>query len=97
MNSDKRYILTPEQFSFMQAHHNEIEQAMAPPFADDKASFWLDTFIDSEEYKKHFGDMDWDDVYDRYTETPGYDNTLKSALRKKIREAKENKEDGHVD
>jgi len=62
----------------MQVRHEEVVHGQfAIKFGDDS---WIDTFIESEEYKRIFGDMLWDDVIDRYEDTPGYDNTLWMAL-----------------
>jgi hypothetical protein len=68
----------------MQAHHEEIEQGLIKDKLGD--SSWLRAFISSEEYKRHFANMWWIDVYDRYQDTPGYDYTLRLALHHKLKE-----------
>jgi hypothetical protein len=75
-------ILTPEQFAFMQARHEEIERGLI----DNKVgnSAFIDAFVNSEEFLTVFGDMGWDDVYDRYQETPGYDQSLRLALHEEL-------------
>src|SRR5690349_2056619 len=77
-------ILNPKQFAFMQSHHSEIEHGLIANKLSDGS--FIDAFVESEAYKAVFGDMEWDDVYDRYEDTPGYDNSLKSALRQMLRE-----------
>lgn len=77
-------ILTDEQFAFMQAHHEEIERAMIAVKRGDSAP--IDAIINLDEYQQLFGAMLWDDVYDRYQETPGYDDALTKALHEQLRE-----------
>jgi hypothetical protein len=90
----KPCILTPEQFSFMQAHHEKImlgkfasklRGQLAYNFGFEDA-FYIDEFIDSEAYRNHFGNMLWDDVIDRYEDTPGYDNSLWIELHEKLQD-----------
>jgi hypothetical protein len=79
-------ILTPEQFSFMQTHHEKIMAGwFAYKFGFEGARF-IDEFINSEAYQSHFGDMLWDDVIDRYEDTPGYDNSLWIELHEKLQD-----------
>jgi hypothetical protein len=51
-------ILTPEQFAFMQAHHELVEYAIfALSFGETVA---LDTFMASEDYQKGSAAAIWD-------------------------------------
>lgn len=74
--------LTDAQFAFMQEHHEEIEYAYDASRRGNGAAF-LETVravANSQEYKRLFGDMGWDDAFDRYEDTPGYDPTLRDQL-----------------
>lgn len=53
--------LTPDQLAFMVQHHDFIEAAHA---ADDRKG--LDDLARSEAYRTYFGDMPFDEAYDRY-------------------------------
>jgi hypothetical protein len=84
MNLPNRCILTPEEFAFMNTHHEEIERAsIACKCGDDVP---LHSFINSEDYQKHFAGRLWDDILDRYEDTPGYDWTLRTVLHQKLKE-----------
>lgn|GEM_PF-3250856 len=78
----KLYILNEEQFAFMKKHHAQIEHSMV--YFSSGGHDFIDGLEASEEYKAVFGDMLWDDAYDRYEDTPGYDRSLKSELRAKL-------------
>ena len=84
MGSYKPCILTPRQFLFMQAHHDQLEREW---FYEEwgGGSGWLDAFIESDAFKYYFGDMCFDDVLDRYEDTPGYSNKLRNQLRSQLR------------
>ena len=74
--------LTDAQFAFMQEHHEEIEYAYDSSRRGSGAAF-LETvraLANSQEYKRLFGDMGWDDAFDRYEDTPGYDPGLRDQL-----------------
>jgi hypothetical protein len=59
--SQDDWMLTPEQMLFMMQNHNVIERA----FADDDLQF-LRQFAVSEDFRTLFGDMGFDEAYDRY-------------------------------
>lgn len=58
------WALEGEQFNFMIRNHDAIMAAYA---AEDRVP--LDELERSEEYKRLFGDMPWDEAFDRYEET----------------------------
>jgi hypothetical protein len=58
------WALQGKQLAFMLQHHDEIELAYA---GEDMEA--LDKLESSTEYKALFGDMPWDEAYDRYEET----------------------------
>jgi hypothetical protein len=60
-NNDDNWTLSTAQIIFMLQHHNEIELADEN---DDEAFF--DCFINSDEFRSLFGDMTFDEAYDRY-------------------------------
>jgi hypothetical protein len=78
----KQYILTEEQFAFMKKHHDQIEYSMV--YSEPGKHDFIDDLEASDEYKAVFGDMLWDDAYDRYEDTPGYDRSLKLELKAKL-------------
>jgi hypothetical protein len=55
------WTLNADQMTFMLQHHNYVEQAYADEDMDA-----LHALADSEAYKAAFGDMSWDEAYDRY-------------------------------
>jgi hypothetical protein len=72
------YILTEEQFAFMQRYHEIIEYSM---FSDLIGGHSLiDAIMSWLEWKTLFRDMGWDDAYDRYECTPGYDSSFMAML-----------------
>jgi hypothetical protein len=68
------YILTGEQFAFMQRYHEIIEYSMFSHLIGGHSL--IDAIMTWPEWKSVFGAMGWDDAYDRYECTPGYDNTF---------------------
>lgn len=58
------WTLQGAQLAFMLQHHDSIEAAYA---CGELAS--LDVLGTSEEYQALFGDMSWDEAYDRFKET----------------------------
>ena len=58
---DDEWTLTADQMIFMLQHHNAIEQAYTN---DDDA--YLEGLTASDEYRVLFGDMSFDEAYDRY-------------------------------
>ncbi len=58
---DDDWTLTSDQMLFMLQHHNAIEDA----YASDNMDF-LRNLAGSNAYKTLFGDMPWDEAYDRY-------------------------------
>ncbi len=58
------WVLEGAQLAFMLQHHDAIEAAYA---AEEIAV--LDRLEKSEEYRAFFGDMPWDEAYDRFEET----------------------------
>jgi hypothetical protein len=63
-DSDDDWALEGAQLAFMLQHRDQIEAAYD---SDDVTA--LDIFADSEEYRALFGDMPWDEAYDRFEET----------------------------
>jgi hypothetical protein len=61
---DDSWALQGAQLAFMLQHHDEIETA----YASEDMTF-LDRLESSEEYRNLFGDMPWDEAYDRFEET----------------------------
>ena len=61
---DDDWALEGDQLAFMLQHHDQIEAA----YDSDDMTF-LDELESSPEYKALFGDMPWDEAYDRYEET----------------------------
>lgn len=61
---DEDWALQGAQLAFMLQHQDDIEAAYA---SDDMAR--LDVLEGSPEYKALFGDMPWDEAYDRFEET----------------------------
>ena len=61
---DDDWTLTADQMTFMFQHHNAIESA----YASDDLEF-LRQLAESDEYISVFGDMGWDEAYDRYETT----------------------------
>jgi len=58
------WALQGDQLAFMVNHHDQIENAYAS--GDIEALRQIEA---SEEYQTLFGDMPWDEAYDRYEET----------------------------
>lgn len=86
-------FLTPEQFAFTQTHHQEIEQAhinfeRAQISGDDTlyvaAHMVVERITSSENYRRLFGNMEWDSLLDNYESTPGYDNRFRISLRHQL-------------
>jgi hypothetical protein len=61
---DDSWALEGAQLAFMLQHQDQIESAYE---ASDLSS--LDALIVSNEYRALFGDMPWDEAYDRFEET----------------------------
>src|SRR5690348_8665775 len=61
---DGNWALEGAQLELMLQHLDEIEAAYE---ADDLSR--LDALIDSDEYRDLFGDMPWDEAYDRFEVT----------------------------
>ena len=55
------WILNADQMTFMLQHHNAIETAYAANDID-----FLRELAKSDAYRKLFGEMGWDEAYDRY-------------------------------
>lgn len=68
LDAADEWALTGAQLAFMVQHHEMIETAYDQ---DDVAA--LDALAESPEYKALFGDMPWDEAYDRYEETWQHD------------------------
>lgn len=64
--TDNDWTLTPAQMAYMDVRIVEIAAAYA---ADDMAT--LRRFERSQAYRDAFGDMTFDEAYDRYEETSG--------------------------
>lgn len=62
--NEDNWTLTSEQMIFMLQYNNYIEEAFRK---DDFAA--LQTLADSEEYQQVFGDMSFDEAFDRYETT----------------------------
>lgn len=77
------YRSTDDQFRFVQAHHEQIEHGLiAGKRGDDTI---ITALVRSDEFREVSGAMSWDEAYDRYQETPGYDVTLRQRLHPDIR------------
>ncbi len=76
------FQLNPEQFAFMQAQHERIERAYdaARRGHDDELLNLVQQVTTSDVYRQIIGAMGWDDAYDRYEDTPGYNPQLRQAL-----------------
>jgi len=55
------WTLNPRQMLFLMQNHNVLEKA----YADNNLEF-LRQFAESEDFKDLFGDMGFDEAYDRY-------------------------------
>ena len=75
--------LTAQQLTFMLKHHVEIEFALIPRWPPVDTGV-IRQLVDSAEYKSAFGNMLWDDAYDRYQDMPEYDWRLRKLLRFKL-------------
>lgn len=60
----EEWALNPDQMLFMLQHHNAIEAA----FANDDTA-WVAEFMATSEYRALFGEMGFDEAYDRYETT----------------------------
>jgi len=60
-NPDDDWTLSPEQMLWLFQHHNEIEDGF---HADDLEA--LRALADSDAFKRVFGEMGFDEAYDRY-------------------------------
>lgn len=61
VSTDDDWTLNTEQMLFMMAHNNEIETAFE---VDDMQYF--KTLVASDEYQSLFGEMSFDEAFDRY-------------------------------
>jgi hypothetical protein len=80
---DNTLILTPQQLAFMLKHHVEIEIALIPHMPPVDTGV-IRELVNSEEYRSAFGNIMWDDAYDRYQDMPEYDWRLRKLLRFKL-------------
>ena len=55
------WTLTAEQMTWMAQHHNQIEEAFTAADIE-----WLRHLADTTDFKRAFGDMGFDEAYDRY-------------------------------
>jgi hypothetical protein len=74
--------LNVEQFDYLQARHEQAERAVIAAKTGDNMP--LQMLWQDEGYQHLFSGMDWNDVYDRYQDTPGYDDTLSNLLHKQL-------------
>lgn len=74
--------LSPEQQAFLQAHHEIIEYAWIAAKQGDASA--IEALVASFDYQRLFGTLSWNDVYDRYQDTPGYDDSLAKALNQQL-------------
>jgi len=74
--------LNVEQFDYLQARHEQAERAVIAAKTGDNMP--LQMLWQDEGYQHLFSGMDWNDVYDRYQDTPGYDDTLSNILHKQL-------------
>lgn len=80
-----KYILKYEQMAFMLPYQEQIQRELiAGKMGQDTP--WLDQFIESPEYKRIFGTMIWDEVLDRFEDTPGYDWELRQKLHEQLQD-----------
>lgn len=79
------YTVTDEQYEFLAQYHEAIEiWYVVGAFYN-----YYPTIIRELEalprYKELFGDMGWDDIYDRYEEHPKYDRSFRLKLHNQFR------------
>lgn len=55
------WLLTDEQYAYMMVRRYDIERA----YINEDDSFF-DEIENSDEYKRLFGDMSWNEAYDRF-------------------------------
>lgn len=66
MTHPHEWTLTDDQMAFMLGRHNLVEVA----YANEDMEL-LRRIAATDEYRKLFGDMSWDEAYDRYEEMIG--------------------------
>jgi hypothetical protein len=74
--------LTTPQLEFMMNHHETIERAYDLLRRGERQAGLeaINALEDSDEYRHVFGEMGWDEAFDRYEDSPSYDPTLRRAL-----------------
>jgi len=74
--------LTEAQFAFMRDHQQEIERAhdFVRRGKTEEALAIVTTLSNSTEYKRLFDNISWDEAFDRFEDTPGYDSSLREAF-----------------
>ena len=74
--------LNESQFAFMRDHQAEIERAhdLVRRGKIEEGLAIINALADSEDYKRFFGNISWDEAFDRFEDTPGYDPSLREAF-----------------
>lgn len=75
--------LTHEQITFLRQHHDEIEHAL-DTLERDYRDQSLANLLHSSGYHDLFNGMIWDEILDRYEESPEYDPRLRQQLKLKL-------------
>lgn len=79
--------LTDKQFEFLERYHEALAYGLNSVafFGDYRV---IDRIISLPEYQEIMNGMGWDDVLDRYTEHPNYNNTLCLTINKQLNKLK---------
>jgi hypothetical protein len=79
-----KFRLTDKQFAYLQAKHEEIERASIASKLGDFSG--IDRLVGDGDYQRLFAGMTWDDVYDRYQDTPGYASSLMEEMHRTLQD-----------
>ncbi len=82
--SKKTYSLNQDQFNFLKNQEEVIVTIEIERIKGNTAP--LHQFIRNEDFQILFGGMGWDDIIDRYIDTPGYDATLLNEALEQVRD-----------
>ena len=80
--TDPQLTLTPDQLALMLRHHDTIERALDDERRGNsqRSREVLNSLLHADEYQGLFGDMVWDEAFDRYEDMPEYDDSLRKSL-----------------
>ena len=80
--TDSQLTLTPDQLAFMLRHHDTIERALDDERRGNsqRSREVLNGLLHADEYQRLFGDMVWDEAFDRYEEMPEYEFNQKAQM-----------------